>query len=208
MNRLLLVLLTFVGLSQAGCISASASAEPERCVEFLNSVPLSDDTQSTSFDLERSLDISSPEQLASAYSSLRPLNSGCDIGEINLSDPLDVMDPWGAPHYVDFVAGSIGGARWVQFIYPSVGSGGPGLASSLVFYNSEGEPTFTLLVSEYYSWEKTSLLRSEILGMGVKSCRQEIEYFSYKASGDIEFELESPSRSEFECSITSLPPLG
>lgn len=184
---------------------ASASSRSS-CAVFLDEVRGKADgwdADPVMFDLEAKLRISSPEQLIAAYGSLQTIGSSCLPGEIDPADPEEVMSPWDVPAYLDVAAGLAGATTWVQFIYPSIRSFGPGLASSIVFYDEAGRPKATWLVSEYHSWETTSVLWSVMRRGEILSCRQSIEFFLYDQRGDVIGELESPSRSM--CEVTVMP---
>lgn len=192
-------------LSVSGCVTAEGMGEADECAAFLNDLPEADREAPIHFDLERSLDISSADQVAVAYGSIRPLGSGCSAGEIIPAEPEEIMFPWDTNSHVDIAAGTSGATPWIQFVYPSIGDFGPGLASSVVFYDRFGSPVVTRLVSEYHSWENTSVLRSVMYRGEIESCRQQLEHFSYDQDGDIAGELESAIRSECERSTSNYP---
>lgn len=205
MNKITLACSALFSLSMSGCVTAEDAGKAGECAAFLNNLPEETREAPTHFDLERSLNISSADQIAAVYDSILPLGSGCGAGEIIPADPEEIMFPWDAHSHVDIAAGTSGATPWIQFVYPSIGDFGPGLASSVVFYDRFGNPVATRLVSEYNSWENTSVLRSVMSQGTIESCRQQLEHFSYDQDGDIAGELESAIRSECERSTSSYP---
>lgn len=205
MNKIRVFCVLLFAFLVSGCATAENKGAAQSCAEFLNNIPSGAQEVPVKFDIERSLDISAADQMTSAYDSIRPLASGCSVGEIAPTDPEEIMAPWETHGYVDVAAGVSGATPWIQFIYPSIDDLGPGLASSVVFYDSTGSPIATKLVSEYHSWDNTSVLRSVMFEGRIESCRQQLEHFFYDQHGDIAGELESSIRSECEHSSSTYP---
>lgn len=110
------------------------------------------------FNLEKYLGTTEPSILTAAYDDIQPIDSNCSPGNITPSAPEEIMSPWDTRNHVDISAGISGAIPWIQFAYPSIGNYGPGLASSVVFYDAAGHPISTNLVSEYHSWKYFSTL--------------------------------------------------
>lgn len=189
----------------SGAVTPADAGPRTACADFLSDLEGGEDGSAALpviYDLESLLGISSADELTAAYDALQALNSGCSPGKIESAEPEEIMSPWRAPAYVDVAAGIHGATRWIQFVYPSIGDFGPGLVSSVVFYDGAGDPKASHRVSEYHSWENTSVLRSVVVEGEIVSCRQHIEYFFYDQNGDVAGELGSPKRSA--CEITSI----
>ncbi|MGY0632773.1 hypothetical protein [Luteimonas sp. A478] len=206
-NNLALLPIVLSASFLAGCITHAGDDQDsgKSCAKFLKDIPVGTDNAPVSYDLEEFLNISTSNELTVAYDALQSIESGCGLGEIVPDDPEEIMAPWEAPNYVDVLAGISGMTPWVQFVYPSIGEFGPGLASSVVFYDEAGRPIVAKLVSEYHSWENTSVLKSVLFKGKIESCRQYIEYFSYGRDGDIAGELDSPVRSECKLTTSTYP---
>lgn len=203
-----LALITSCAFLVSGAATPADAGPRTACADFLSGLEGGEDGSAALpviYDLESLLGISSADALTAAYDALQALNSGCSPGKIESAEPEEIMSPWRAPAYVDVAAGIHGAIRWIQFVYPSTGDFGPGLASSVVFYDDTGLPTATVLVSEYHSWEKTSVLRSVMSEGEIAWCRQHIEYFLYNQNGDVAGELGSPNRSTCEITSVSYP---
>ena len=187
----------------AGCSSLTAN-ERNACKTFLFEGNISPSSNRVMFDIEKSYAIS-PETLGSTYKSLHGLDSGCVPLNIDAVPAAELGVVGETPEYKDIDSGSQDGRSWVQFIYPSVGEDGPGLTSSITFYDAKGEPVSSNLVSFYHSWEGAQTMSSKMADGKIVRCTQSIEFFSYTESGDIDEELMEPLRSECDLSYEVLP---
>ena len=189
----------------SGCAEVPDKQALRPCLDFITQISAHEGKETVEFNLEKSLGITEPSILTAAYDAIQSIDSNCSPGDIAPSAPEEIMSPWDTRNYIDISAGVSGTVPWIQFVYPSIGDYGPGLASSVVFYDDAGHPIATNLVSEYHSWENASILYSVMSSGKIESCRQNIEYFSYSQDGDILGELESPLRSECEYSRSTYP---
>lgn len=181
-----------------------AQSHPNACTSFLDKVLKEADSTNTKFDLEVDYGIENGS-FDQAYDAMRSMESNCSPGAIAPTSPSDIKSPWNAPAYIDVSAGSHNGTAWVQFVYPSVDeSYGPGLSSSITFYDESGSPVSTTHVSSYHSWEETRVSRSRMTTSGLEICAQTITPYSYTTSGDIDRELDEPWRSTCEVSHVDL----
>ena len=174
------------------------------CSSFISLLLMQPEQEVMNFDLEKSL-LLTPDSLTAAYDSINPIESKCAPGSIQPSPPEDVMSPWETHSYLDYSAGTTDGIPWIQFVYPSIAESGPGISSSIVFYDDNGRAISTRLVSEYHSWESASTLHSVMQSGKITSCRQTIEFFSYDDDGNITEELPSPLKSECEHAASTYP---
>lgn len=193
--------LTFALLA-ASCTTPVLSAQ-SACADFLFDGDIATDLDSKKFDIEQDYSLSS-ETLGSTYVSLRNVNSGCVPHRIDAVSANEIGVAVDTPRYKDVEAGSQDGRPWIRFIYPSIGEYGPGLASSITFYDAKGEPKSSSLVSFYYSWEGAQTMSSTMTGGAILRCTQTIEFFSYTASGDLDEALIEPVRSKCDVSREAL----
>lgn len=205
LQKMLWLLLLALGVLLPPFNALAVEPALERCSEFLSSLPDDGGEAEVSFDLEVQLGLAAAQEAYPTYRSIEPLNSGCETGNIIAHHSEEAIHPADLPSYVDVAAGVSGAYRWVQFVYPSVGEYGPGLESSVVFYDAEGVPGLTRLVSAYHSWEGASVLRSVMSQGRIKHCRRQIEFFSYTEDGDIAAELDAPVSSDCEYSWSTYP---
>lgn len=188
----------------SACAKNIGDDMPDPCGSFISLLLMQPEQEFMTFDLERSF-LLTPDALTAAYDSIKPLESGCAPGSIQPSSPEDIMSPWETRSYVDYFAGTTDGTPWIQFVYPSITESGPGISSSIVFYDGGGRAISTRLVSEYHSWESASTLNSVMRSGIIRSCRQAVEFFSYDDDGNIAEELPSPLKSECEYTIVRYP---
>ncbi|MGY0612466.1 hypothetical protein ACW7G5_09560 [Luteimonas sp. A501] len=183
----------------------STGSQPEGCISFLAGVSKIPNGSEVGFDIEKAYRIEDG-MFVQAYDAMRPINSGCTLGSIIPISPSEIKSPWKAHEFIDVASGTHNGSPWIQFVYPSIDDGhGSGLSSSIVFYDDEGHPISTSLVSSYHSWEGARVLNSKIKGSQLERCTQFIEFFSYTKSGDIDQELDTPIRSSCAISHGELP---
>ena len=187
----------------AGCASLIAN-ERHACKAFLFEGNIAPSPDPVGFDIEKSYSLS-PDTLGQIYRSLPGLDSGCMPFNIDAVAAAELGVVGETSEYKDIDAGSQDGRTWVQFIYPSLGEDGPGLTSSITFYDAKGEPESSNLVSFYHSWEGAQTMSSEMKDGKIIRCTRRIEVFSYSESGDIDQELMEPIRSECDLSYEALP---
>ena len=203
MNSTKIIAYLVAALFVTSCSSRTASAKTA-CEAFLFEGNILPSQGLVEFDIEKSYAIS-PNTIGSTYESLHGLDSGCVPLNIDAVPAAELGVVGDTPEYKDIDSGSQDGRTWVQFIYPSLGEDGPGLTSSITFYDAKGEPVSSNLVSFYHSWEGAQKMSSEMKDGKIVQCAQRIEFFSYTESGDIDEELIEPLRSECDLSYEVLP---
>jgi len=165
------------------------------CKQFLQNLD-DKNLRTTNFDIEKDY-LLTKSTISKVYLSIKPIGSTCPPGEINPVNPKDIISTQeNAPSYMDVAAGrTLSGVNWIQFIYPSIIDGLPGLSSSLVFYDQDGNPSQTKFVTSYHSWETSISIRSSVKDGVISYCEQNIDPFEYNETGDIVRELSTPVRS-------------
>ena len=187
-----------------GCANG-VSSKPSQCALFVANIEDDKSEEGLDFSIERDHSIEAGI-FAGPYERMKSISSGCRPAEIDAVLPADLVHPWDAPNHIDISSGRHRGAPWVQFVYPSIDNEyGPGLSSSIVFYDSQGTPSSTVQVSSYHAWEGAKVSSSRISGAELERCTQTIEFFSYKDNGDIDKELDTPVRTACEYSRESIP---
>lgn len=208
MNKITSILLLVATPMLHACAAETAvDPQPSSCQTFIADLKAGESQGRLEFDIERSLNLTS-ENYTSAYDAIEPLGSGCSPGEIDRVHPSDIKAPWDTRSQVDVAAGVVDDLPWIQFVYPAISEAGPGLASSIVFYDEEAHPHASHLVSGYYAWENATSLRSMLSSGTIRFCTQHIEYFSYDENGDIADALDEPTRSDCKDSFSTYPTSG
>lgn len=187
-----------------GC-AGSVASQPSQCALFVASIEDKESEEGVYFNIERDYAIEGG-RFVRPYEEMKSISSACMPANIDAALPADLVHPWDVPNYIDISSGRHGNAPWVQFVYPSIDNEyGPGLSSSIVFYDSQGTPSSTVQVSSYHSWEGAKVSSSKLSGTELERCTQTIEFFSYKDNGDIDKELDTPARTACEYTRESIP---
>lgn len=75
---------------------------------------------------------------------------------------------------------------------------------AMAVYDQDARQRETYELSYYMEWENALAMHSRIRGKRIDSCVQEIDFFSYKENGDIDDELDIPSRGECKYSTVMI----
>lgn len=187
----------------ANSCSSLMASEMGVCRTFLVEAAIGASTDPVTFNIERDY-LLSDDNIGSVYSSLHSLKSGCLPLDINAraADELGITEEM--PEYKDIDTGSMGGRVWIQFMYPSLGEYGSGLTSTITFYDHNGEPKSSSLVSSFHVWEGAQTVSSTMVDDKIVRCTQSLDFYSYNESGDINEELLEPIRSKCAISYEAL----